>query len=117
MLKRTVASFPGSMTCSGGARRVHAVAEYGPFGTALSNCGAPSLDRSQSVTLARTRTGSFPALPNVIPCVVVLPGPAVDIDAQRCDLHRDLRGGCGREQDCRKRHRHGALSVKRTVWV
>ena len=54
MLKRTVASLPGSITCSGGATRIHDVAEYGPPSATPSNCGAPFFERSQSVAMART---------------------------------------------------------------
>src|SRR6188472_2497045 len=70
-----MASRPGSMVCSGGARRVHAVAEY-VLSLASTNCGDPSRDRNQSDSSARTRTASAPVLAIVTACVVVPPGCA-----------------------------------------
>src|SRR5262245_12875214 len=73
-VNRTVPSLPGSITCSGGATRTQLVAEYGPFSLAPSNCGAPSRDRSQSLTRARTLTASGLLLLSVTACVELLPG-------------------------------------------
>ncbi len=70
-----MASRPGSITCSGGATRVHAVAEY-VLSLASMNCGDPSLERNQSDNSARTRTGSAPVLTIVIAWVVVAPACA-----------------------------------------
>ena len=76
-LNRTMPSLPGSIeqlrrgdADPGGWRR------YGPSLGHPSNCGEPSRDRSQSVSRARTRTGSVPPLFRVTAWVLVLPGPA-----------------------------------------
>ena len=108
---------------SGGAMRIHPLAEKGPPSGTPSNCGAPSRERSQSVILARTRTASLPLFHTVMACVATLPGPACSSTRRGDDFDGDLGGGSGpgKRTSSRKQARNGpaqgAESVKTIVCV